>query len=78
MRSKSLGHCWTFDKGLSLYFSFKHLLKIVTQFDVERPWAKGRKICSTSAGLMTNMAAMFTHGETLYKSSSLQPVDQLP
>ena len=53
---------------------------IFTNFYIEPPWAEGRKVCSNSPSHMTNMAAMPVHGENLYtcKSSSLEPVDQLP
>ena len=48
---------------------------IVTNIDIERPWAEGRKVCSNSPDHMTNMAAMPIHGENIYKYSFLKPVD---
>ena len=51
---------------------------VVTKFHIELPLAERRKVCSNSPGHMTNMAAMPVHGKSLYKSSSLEAVNQLP
>ena len=49
------------------------------KFHVEPPWDRGMKICSNGPGHVTKMFAMTIYGKkTFQKSSSLEPVSQLP
>ena len=79
MRTRAQGHCLTFDLDshsmIISNISSKATGPIVTKFHIVPPWAEGRKVYSNSPGHMTNMADMPIHGNNLYKSSSLEPVD---
>ena len=82
MRTRGQGHCLTFDQDsqsitISNIFS-KATGLIVTKFQIEPPLAEGREVCSNSPGHITSMATMPIHGKNHCRSSSLEPVDQLP
>ena len=76
MRKRGQGHCLIFDPGSHSItisnVSSKATGPVVTKFQIEPPWAEGRKVCSNSPGQMTNMVAMSIHGKNLCKSSSLK------
>ena len=48
------------------------------KFHVAPPWDGGTEVCLNGPGHMTKTAAMTIYGKTLQKSSSLEPVSQLP
>ena len=59
-------------------FSSETTGPIATEFHIQPPGTLGKKNCSNGLGHMTNMAAMPIYGKNLKKSSSPEPIDQLP
>ena len=49
---------------------------IKAKFHVQPPWDGGMKVCSTSSGYVTKMAALSVFGKTLKKYFSLEPTGQ--
>ena len=63
---------------ISNNFSSETTGPIITKFRIEPPEVGGKKTCSNDVGHMTNMAAMPIFGKNLKKSSSPEPIYQLP
>ena len=67
MNIKGQGHSLTLGQGHSDSAFSNFFLKTarLIEFQVERPWDGGTKVCSNGPGHMTNMAAMPIYGKNL-------------
>ena len=59
-------------------FSLETAWPIKAKFYVEPPWEGGTKLYINDPGHMTKMAAMLKNAQNLEKSSSPEPLGQLP
>ena len=59
-------------------FSSETAWPIKAKFYVEPPWGGGTKVYINDPGHMTKMAAMLKNAQNLKKSSSPEPLGQLP